>query len=834
MSKQRAKFRGYAQGKGYQNFDPGYAGLSRQQERDSREISDLKENLRDIKARDSKQETALDRANRITAESRDAAYSFVEDRTYQMKQDSLAKNRATEEQNFRAEQGKIQQEHKNLMSLVNFSETLVKSVVEVKNKNWDATAEAAYNYYMNNGGLPIDRLQATDAQEDAGYQSGELIEKEADELAANGGSPKAVNWIRHKNSAAEYGRMKALAVQAGNQFGEYATQEIIKSGLTKPNEIKAKLNEIQIDYLKANGLYDPEKRMAISADFLGPTLGAMAKSRNAIVSKYESLQTDKDSQNHTQKYVAAWETHKTPATFNRLFEAKAREWKNGKLYGRKPEEFVFEYLGDPSQISPEIVQAIKDSPTSDGQMTWGERFPLIFDKLDKERLDTDRENYLREKSRKTIGNARLVDETFKRFLTKGDFTNEELQETIDQLELSGADTSKLKLLQSSTIEGRRNDFWEDHFEDLAQAGTLRASEVMRADVPREVREKYLEIAQEYDTFRKNTGTSDKDIRKVFNDALRDPIKAGSLTSTPHFSLGMAEGAAFQLYNKKLVDYSRNSDPKAHENAMNFVLEQIQQKKGDFHVTEVDMIDSLFGDKAFFSHFTPGNHANAPQVANPDDFDKTLEEFQKNPNLINEKPIIDQETLELQADNIRRGLPITIPPLFYELSNASPERYGTATDILKGQFKAAKIDVDFGKDFRVTWANKTDDGATKKFLQKIQTKQEAVLGYKIMSGGTRNPEFMNKKINLWTQGKLQPLEAQPGTTEYSLNQMLGASEGLINNETVTYKDGYIIANTPEAFQWLYANYDDYGLYLGLDHAKDGHKGMYFAYDGDEPI
>ena len=50
MSKQRAKFRGYAQGKGYQNFDPGYQGLSRQQERDSREISDLKENLRDIKA----------------------------------------------------------------------------------------------------------------------------------------------------------------------------------------------------------------------------------------------------------------------------------------------------------------------------------------------------------------------------------------------------------------------------------------------------------------------------------------------------------------------------------------------------------------------------------------------------------------------------------------------------------------------------------------------------------------------------------------------------------------------------------------------------------------
>jgi len=834
MSKQRAKFRGYAQGKGYQNFDPGYAGLSRQQERDSREISDLKENLRDIKARDSKQETALERANNITAQSRDAAYSFVEDRTYKMKQDSLAKNRATEERNFRAEQAKIEQEHKNLMSLINFSETLVESAITVKNKNWDATAEASYNYYMNNGGLPIDRLQATDVREDDQFQVGELINQEADELAANGADPKSVNWVRHKNKAAEYGRMKALAVQAGWRFGDYAAAEIAKSGLTKPNEIKAKLNEIQIDFLKANGLYDPKTKFAISGDFMGPALGAMAKSRNAIVSKYEGLKLQTDSQKFTQNFKVAFFTHKNTESLNNYFKYKSVEYdKNGKMFGRNPRAVLNELLGDVSQISHTEFDNIVAGPTSDG-IPWETRFKGIIDELREKRIDDETEDYRREKNKRTVENSRLVDSAVEFAATEWDGDKGQLEEVIQQLKLTGADTSRLTPYLDESVEERRNDFWEDHFEELSDAGTLRASDVMRADVPTDVRKKYLKIAQEYDNYRKNTGTSDKDLRKVFNDALRDSIKAGSLDKSPHFSLTLAEGAAFQEYNKKLVDYSKNSDPKAHENAMNFVLEQIQQKNGAFHVTEVDMIDTLFGNKAFFSNFTPGTHPNAPQVANPDDFDKTLEEFQNNPNLINEKPIIDQEILELQADNIRRGLPVEIPHLFYELSNANPDRYGTATDILKGQFKAAKIDVDFGEDFRVTLSNKTDDGATKKFLQKIKTKQEAILGVKILTGGTRNPEFMNPKISAWMQGKLKPLQAQPGTAEYSLNQMLGASEGIINNETVTYKDGYIIANTPEALQWLYANYDGYGLYLGIDHAKDGYKGMYFAYDGDEPI
>ena len=78
------------------------------------------------------------------------------------------------------------------------------------------------------------------------------------------------------------------------------------------------------------------------------------------------------------------------------------------------------------------------------------------------------------------------------------------------------------------------------------------------------------------------------------------------------------------------------------------------------------------------------------------------------------------------------------------------------------------------------------------------------------------------------------EVQPGTAEYNLNLMIEASGDVLNTETVSHNDGVITANTPEALQWLYANYDNYGLSLLLGHEKGGLKGLYFEYDGDEPI
>ena len=838
MSKQRAKFRGYAQGKGYQTFDPGYVGLSRQQERDARKISDLKENLREVQARDSKQETAIDRANRITADSRDAAYSFVEDRTYQLKQESLERNKRQEEKNFRAQQAKIEQEQKNLMSLVNFSQTLVESAITIKDKNWDAAAKASYNRHMNNGGIPIDQIQVAEAKKERIEQVGELINQQANDIAKNSKkskieTAKTVNWVRRKSNAAEFGKMQATATKVGWAFGPWATQKIVESGLTDPNEIKAELNELQITFLKLNGLYDPESKMAIRGDFMHEAMGSMAKARNSIVTKYEGLKVQADSQKYTQNFKVKFFTNKDTESLNEYFKYKSVEYdRHGNMFGRKPGAVLKELLDDVSLISPTEFENIVAGPTSDG-IPWKDRFPGIIDELREKREDDTEADHRREVRKRKRENDKLVEEAYKKLVSTPNFTNEDLDKIISTLELTGADTSKLKVFYSESIEGRINTFYDDELADKEKNGTLKPSDVLKPGIPRATRAKYLPIAEKFDEYRKNVGISDKDIRKTFNGALREEIDASSLDSTPHYSLIITEGRAFALYSKTFKDYSADGVKDAHDKAMTFVLTQIKERKGDFRVTEPNEVQSWFGKKAFFSSVTPGNHAGAPEIANPLDFDKTLEELETNPNLINEKVIFDVEVLNDIAKNARLGQPLDIPQFLYDLSNANPERYGSALDMLKGQWKAAGIEAPKVKDFRAEWYKKAEDNGIKKFIQGIRTKQEAMIGYALTS---RVPveQFMNQPVADYISGKSTTLGAKPGTTEYSLNRMIGSSNGLINNETVTYKDGYIIANTGKALQWLITNHNNYGLDMFPGTENGGPGKLYFKYDGDEPI
>ena len=109
----------------------------------------------------------------------------------------------------------------------------------------------------------------------------------------------------------------------------------------------------------------------------------------------------------------------------------------------------------------------------------------------------------------------------------------------------------------------------------------------------------------------------------------------------------------------------------------------------------------------------------------------------------------------------------------------------------------------------------------------------MIGYALTS---RVPveQFMNQPVADYISGKSTTLGAKPGTTEYSLNRMIGSSNGLINNETVTYKDGYIIANTGKALQWLMTNHKNYGLDMFPGTENGGPGQLYFKYDGDEPI
>ena len=66
----KAQFQGYARGKGYTSIDPGYIALTRDTEKQQRELADLKENQKEARERDLKAEAMLERSQQIEEANR--------------------------------------------------------------------------------------------------------------------------------------------------------------------------------------------------------------------------------------------------------------------------------------------------------------------------------------------------------------------------------------------------------------------------------------------------------------------------------------------------------------------------------------------------------------------------------------------------------------------------------------------------------------------------------------------------------------------------------------------------------------------------------------------
>ena len=223
----KAKFQGYARGKGFSNIDPGYAALTRLQEKQNQDLANLKQEQKDQRNRDLQAEADLERV--MAAEEANRKGIYIEDKVLSTRENALVSNRNQEVSNFNARQKEHEQQLKNIESIVAFSKSAFESFQTIQKKNWDATSDESYNYYMTHGMTLEDQIQL-DLLEEKQWAQGEQLEQEADRLRAEGYTSQEVNWVRGQNSASDYGRLKAYSVIAGNQFGKWAEQKLTQMG----------------------------------------------------------------------------------------------------------------------------------------------------------------------------------------------------------------------------------------------------------------------------------------------------------------------------------------------------------------------------------------------------------------------------------------------------------------------------------------------------------------------------------------------------------------------------------------------------------------------------
>ena len=153
----KAKFQGYAIGKGFSNIDTGYSALTRLQEKQNQDLANLKQAEKDRRARDLQAEADLARVMKNEEANRKEIY--IEDKVFSTQERALQVNKEIFVQNERAKIKSIDDKQKAFEQIIGFSKQAFEDYQKIKEKDWEATMNASYNYHMTHAISLEDQLK---------------------------------------------------------------------------------------------------------------------------------------------------------------------------------------------------------------------------------------------------------------------------------------------------------------------------------------------------------------------------------------------------------------------------------------------------------------------------------------------------------------------------------------------------------------------------------------------------------------------------------------------------------------------------------------------------
>ena len=189
-------------------------------------------------------------------------------------------------------------------------------------KNWDATQKESTAFYLKHG-LSLDEQIELDLLEEYQWAKGEELEAAADKLREEGFTLEEEMFVRGKNSASDYGRLKAYSIIAGNRYEQWAFSQLPKMEADTAAQKEAAMEILADKYLEIHGL------KGFSADFLEPMFQKMRASTSKIVNgarRSESIQKSQiRTKDHIQVLAASYNTTSGGEALNNLMLQKTRE-----------------------------------------------------------------------------------------------------------------------------------------------------------------------------------------------------------------------------------------------------------------------------------------------------------------------------------------------------------------------------------------------------------------------------------------------------------------------------------------------------------------------------
>ena len=745
-----------AVGKGFSNIDPGYTKLTRMREDDNQNIANLKEAERERRERDLTAEANLDRIQKT--EEANLKDIYIEDKVLDTREKALKVNKSIFEDNFEAQQKIDKYKAAEVQSFL--TELAPKAIEDIKSnqlKDWDATQKWSTNFHLRHG-LTLDEQIELDLLEEYQWAKGEELEKVADQLRLDGYTLEEEMFVRGKNSASDYGRLKAYSILAGNQFYDWAIQQLPNMEADTVEQKQAAMEILQDKYLEIH------KLKGISADFLEPMFQKMRGGTDKIINgavRSRSIQQSKErSAEHIEVLAAAYNTTSGGAALNNLFTQKTREvGADGRsLTPGEAKLAVFKDLENITNFpsDADVYKLLNETKLTHMNKTWAAANPeLVQDLMNQRRIQkTSKANVAKE-----VLTAKRTEERaeFKAFLDDPERYNGDarvVQQGIDQLFASGHTSEELApflVYLDQSVQGRADgDYWREHINDLALNNSLSSEDLTGPYVPTDLKNKYWKQAAQNDQLFDTI-----DLKSIVKDdlggALRAALKEDSLTTALHPSFEKAKRHAELEFRKEFINNGGDAD-KALQN----IELKIKNGTGKYKIIEPGQQEIENGVTSFFASFTPGNHPNAPEILNVASFKeraKVIKRLEKDETLLHKKLLLHPDRIKDIAKAMKEGKNYRLPNVLWDISLANPNRYGSPIDIWKQQLKVAedqgfleKWDLEM-EDFKGTMFRDSKDPLGKEIIQNLRTKADfrKTLQYTYKPDSVRDPKYMSPLV-----------------------------------------------------------------------------------------
>ena len=778
----KVQFQPTMRGKGYSNLDYGAISLARLEAQLKDKANKEDKALQDRKNRDAQAAADIQTKNQ-KEEANLKEIQNIDGLARQTRESALTVNRAQAVQNNKAELAKIDQKHKEIEQLVGFSQSLVEAFKVSHQKDWEASYNDAFNYYMTNGQSNQTKLRM-ELLDDAAYTKSRGFHDVADQMAADGYTIPEVEWVRGRAKFDDYARLKADAILAGDRWQPWLEKQLLQRGITKTEDIQAFIQAATPEYLRANNLIIKDENgndQHLSTDFLSPMIERMHKARNTIINRAETRDAINQAEGRVNGYKTVLQAALTrtkdfnPITageaINEMFENLGRVPKADGTYKTRVEiKAEMKTILEDINIVPDDSALIEAIGAAQGKQNWySDILPGI--------MATRAQNRATKEKNQAEATKRIQETTMKTFDTylknrgKPGGWNGSRQIVKDGIEKmakselnpNGIDRAVLqdrygKYLETS-VEGKLDgDFYTSYYSKLYNEDYNLTSEDL--DDPT-IPDGFVtdEIRQE--VARRDAILDKADYQNLHKDRIEGQLKNAIVTQNLAERPTALDPSYFVKLEEAKAQWRKCTVTTEDAEACTVSLtDQIEREsktpQGKYGVTKYSD-DGNERQANYFTQAAPASLQNAKKSKNDytplnsSEKAEVARSLAEDPTLINRRLFLSVDQIKTASARIKAGQPFRYPQLLIDLEKILP---GTAMELFRAQIKVAESDKLLEKhdldveDFRRVWHTQTGDPQGKHIIKTLDTLVDVqkTLQWTMNPASTRDPRFFSPGVN----------------------------------------------------------------------------------------